>query len=133
VYADSEKLSIALTNLIDNAVKYTPGGGRVRLTLRRENDFAVLSVSDNGVGIPKADWHRVFSKFFRASNVIRMETEGTGLGLFIVKNIIKRHGGEISFVSEEGQGTTFTFTLPFNKELVLKEEKVGLEEFFESV
>jgi len=62
-----------------------------------------------------------------------METEGTGLGLFIVKNIIKRHGGEISFVSEEGQGTTFTFTLPFNKELVLKEEKVGLEEFFESV
>lgn len=133
VYADPEKLSIALTNLIENAVKYTPDGGRVRLALRRENDLAVLSVSDSGVGIPKADWHRVFSKFFRASNVIRMETEGTGLGLFIVKNIIKHHGGEISFVSEEGQGTTFTFTLPFNKELVPREEKVGLEEFFESV
>ena len=133
VYADSEKLSLALSNLIDNAVKYTPGGGRVRLALRRENDLAVLSVSDSGGGIPKADWHRVFSKFFRASNVIRMETEGTGLGLFIVKNIIKRHGGEISFVSEEGQGATFTFTLPFNQEPVLKKEKVGLEEFFESV
>lgn len=133
IYADPEKLALALSNLIDNALKYTPEGGKVKVELRAEKDFAVCSISDSGVGIPRDDQVRVFSKFFRASNVMRMETEGTGLGLFIVRNIIKRHGGEVSFSSEEGQGSTFTFTLPLRKELVPEEEAKGLEKFLEGI
>src|SRR3989344_4759931 len=133
IYADAEKLSLAFNNLLDNAVKYTAGSGKIAVTLSREGNFATVSVADTGVGIPTEENKRVFSKFFRASNVIRMETEGTGLGLFIAKNIIRRHGGDISFVSKVGNGTTFTLALPLKKELVPKEEKPELEEFLGSV
>ncbi|KKT21211.1 hypothetical protein A3I28_03750 [Candidatus Giovannonibacteria bacterium RIFCSPLOWO2_02_FULL_43_37] len=133
VYADSEKLSLALNNLLDNAVKYTPAGGKVLVKLERKGNYALVSIMDTGVGIPDSEQPRVFSKFFRASNVIKMETEGTGLGLFIVHNIIKRHGGDIHFTSHENHGATFIFTLPLKKELVPKEEAEPLEEFLENV
>lgn len=133
IYGDAEKLSLALNNLLDNAVKYTPPGGAVTIKLDKKENFILISISDNGVGIPAEEQKRVFSKFFRASNVIKMETEGTGLGLFIVRNIIKRHGGDINFSSSVGKGTIFTFTLPTKKELVPKEEKPELEEFLGSV
>jgi signal transduction histidine kinase len=74
-----------------------------------------LSVKDTGVGIPKGQQERVFSKFFRGANVIRMEAEGSGLGLFITKNIIEAHGGRIWFNSEENKGATFYFVLPLKK------------------
>lgn len=133
IYADSEKLSLALENLLNNAIKYTPAAGAVTLALSKDGDYAIIKISDTGVGIPLAEQKRIFSKFFRASNVIRMETEGTGLGLFIVKNIIKRHGGEISFVSEANKGTVFTVKLPLKKELVPEAETPALEEFLESI
>src|SRR3989344_2571259 len=97
IYADPEKLNLALSNLLDNAIKYTSAGGSVTLRLKRKGDWAEISVAETGVGIPETDKRRVFSKFFRASNVIRMETSGTGLGLFIAQNIIRRHGGAIKF------------------------------------
>ncbi|PJB16018.1 hypothetical protein CO116_02800, partial [Candidatus Falkowbacteria bacterium CG_4_9_14_3_um_filter_38_19] len=75
-----------------------------------------FSIKDTGVGILKNQQSRVFSKFFRGANAIRMETEGSGLGLYIAKNIIEAHGGKIWFESEEGKGTTFHFTLPMKEE-----------------
>ena len=133
IYADSEKLSLALNNLLDNALKYTPAGGSVTLELGSQGNYALISLSDTGVGIPPAEQQRVFSKFFRASNVIRLETEGTGLGLFIVKNIIKRHGGDINFSSKEGKGSSFMVALPLKKELVPREESPALKEFLETI
>ena len=133
VYADPEKLSLVLNNLLDNSVKYTPSGGQVGVKLEQKGNYALVSIADTGVGIPDSEQTRVFSKFFRASNVMRMETEGTGLGLFIVHNIIKRHGGDIHFISHESKGTTFTFTLPLKKELVPKEESAPSEEFLENI
>ncbi|MBI2023285.1 PAS domain-containing protein [Candidatus Giovannonibacteria bacterium] len=133
IFIDPEKLSLALNNLLDNAIKYTAVGGKVVMKVAQKPQFLEISVSDNGFGIPEAEKKRVFSKFFRASNVVRRETEGTGLGLFIVRNIIKRHGGDISFDSVEGKGTTFTIALPLNKEDVPKEEFVPLEEFLETI
>ena len=133
IYADSEKLSLALNNLLDNALKYTLAGGSVTLELGSQGNYALISLSDTGVGIPPAEQQRVFSKFFRASNVIRLETEGTGLGLFIVKNIIKRHGGDINFSSKESKGSSFMVTLPLKKELVPQEESPALKEFLETI
>jgi len=112
---DHEKIQIAVTNLMDNAIKYTPAGGEVKISLEHDKEKISFRISDTGVGIPKIQQERMFTKFFRGSNVVRMETEGSGLGLFITKNIIEAHGGEIWFESEEGTGTTFYFTLPVVK------------------
>jgi signal transduction histidine kinase len=98
---------------LENAVKYTPENGKIDLTIEAGDNFVKLKVKDNGVGIPEKEKTKLFSKFFRAENVVRMQTEGSGLGLFIVKNIIKSHGGEIGFNSTEGKGTEFFFTIPY--------------------
>jgi signal transduction histidine kinase len=113
VEMDKKKMSLVLQNLLENAVKYTPEYGRIEVILEPGEKFLRVRVKDNGVGIPAEDQAKLFSKFFRANNVIRMQTEGSGLGLFIVKNIIQKHGGDITFTSEEGKGTEFAFTLPF--------------------
>ncbi len=113
ICADKEKLLLAIQNLFDNALKYTPVGGKIEMKLKEQGeDVVIISIKDSGVGIPKKDLPQVFSKFFRASNVMLMQTEGTGLGLFIVKNIIEKHGGSIELKSEEGKGTEFIITLP---------------------
>ena len=112
VMLDTEKIKLALQNLIENAIKYTLPGGKISITLKRVKDSIEFSIKDTGVGIPKDQQHRVFTKFFRAANAMKLETEGSGLGLFITKNIIEAHGGKIWFESEEGKGTTFYFTLP---------------------
>ena len=109
---DAEKIGLALQNILDNAVKYTPEGGTVFVAVSGDKENIKISVKDTGVGIPANQRERVFSKFFRADNVIRLETEGSGLGLFIAKNIIEAHGGKIWFESKEGEGTTFFFSLP---------------------
>lgn len=116
VKVDVERIRLTLNNLLDNAIKYTPAGGKVTVSLRHVKKEIELSVKDTGVGIPKDQQGRVFTKFFRGANVMRMATEGSGLGLFITKNIIEAHGGEIWFESEEGKGTTFYFTLPIKEE-----------------
>lgn len=118
---DSEKLLIALQNLVDNAVKYTLPGGKVVITVERQGDYVQVKVKDSGVGIPKEDLPKLFSKFFRAANVIHLQTDGSGLGLFIVKSIIIRHGGQIWVDSAEGEGTTFTVVVPMISELLPKE------------
>jgi len=113
---DVEKIKLVIQNLLENAIRYTKSGGEILVSLRHLKKEIEFSVRDTGIGIPKNQQARVFTKFFRAANVIRMETEGSGLGLFITKNIIEAHGGKIWFESEEGKGTTFYFTLPVKEE-----------------
>ncbi|MFH1180852.1 MAG: ATP-binding protein [bacterium] len=116
VKADTEKLKLAIQNLIDNSIRYTLPGGKIKVSLAGSKKEIEFYVQDNGVGIPQRQKERVFSKFFRADNVLRIDTEGSGLGLFIAKNIIEAHGGKIWFESREGEGATFHFTLPAKEE-----------------
>lgn len=112
VIIDEEKIRLAIQNLIENAIRYTPEGGKIDVKIEKKGKEIEFSIKDTGIGIPKKEQERVFTKFFRGSNAIRMETEGSGLGLFITKNIVEAHGGRIWFKSKEGKGTTFYFTLP---------------------
>jgi len=112
VKIDIEKMGLAIKNIIDNAITYTLPGGKIEINLSRTGDKIDLVIKDTGVGIPEKQQERVFSKFFRAANVVKLETDGTGLGLFITRNVVEAHGGKISFKSKEGHGTTFFITLP---------------------
>lgn len=116
VKVDVEKIRLVIQNLLDNAIKYTKPGGKVTIALRYVKKEIEFKIQDTGVGIPQDQQKRIFTKFFRGANVMRMETEGSGLGLFITKNIIEAHGGKIWFESEENKGTTFYFTIPIEKE-----------------
>ncbi|QQR77201.1 MAG: PAS domain-containing protein [Candidatus Moraniibacteriota bacterium] len=103
-------------NLIHNAVKYSPSGSTVTIHLdTTTEDKIVFSVSDTGIGIPKSEREKIFGKFFRASNALRWKTEGSGLGLAVVKNFVEEMGGRVSFESKEGKGTTFLVELPLAK------------------
>lgn len=124
---DSKKVTLATQNIIDNAVKYTPEGGLVSIKLFNKGHYANVCVEDSGVGVPEDQKGRLFSKFFRARNVLRMETAGSGLGLFIAKNIISRHGGEIEVKSKEGKGSAFCFSLPTDESLIPKDETISEE------
>ncbi len=109
---DNHLLHHILTNLISNAIKYSPHGGTVRLQLKREGDRAILRVQDEGIGIPATEQAQLFEAFHRATNVGNIP--GTGLGLAIVKRSVDLHGGEVAVESEVGIGTTFTVTLPLH-------------------
>lgn len=115
VKVDKEKMGVVIQNLLENAVKYTPEKGDIKITIESDKKNVIFKIKDSGVGIPKNQQDRIFTKFFRAENVTRMETDGTGLGLYTTKNIVQAHKGEIWFESEENKGTTFYFTLPINK------------------
>ncbi|MET9849269.1 ATP-binding protein [Streptomyces ossamyceticus] len=110
--ADGDQLDRVLMNLLSNAVKFTPEGGKVTVATETRNGEAVLTVSDNGIGIPPAEQEKLFQRFFRASNATDAAIPGTGLGLTIVHTIVANHGGEMEVHSEEGRGTTFTARLP---------------------
>lgn len=112
IEADSEKLKRVIVNLLSNSVKYTQAQGKIKITVERNPSFLKISVKDSGIGIPKADQSKVFEKFFRSANVIKLAPDGTGLGLFIAKSLINAMGGKIGFSSDEGRGTTFYFSLP---------------------
>jgi len=112
IHIDPESMSVAFQNVIENAVRYTHSGGKVVVSLRHINTNIEIVIKDTGIGIPKRDYPRLFTKFFRAKNAILLETEGSGLGLFITKNIIEAHGGKIWFESEEGKGSAFHISLP---------------------
>ncbi|PJA86993.1 MAG: hypothetical protein CO141_01820, partial [Candidatus Moranbacteria bacterium CG_4_9_14_3_um_filter_42_9] len=112
VVGDVEKLRLAIENLISNAIKYTDGRGKVEVSVRKKNGFVIFNSKDNGVGIPEEQQSQVFNKFFRSDNAVKYQTEGTGLGLYIAKNIIEQSGGKIWFRSREGVGSIFSFSLP---------------------
>ena len=115
VKIDVEKMKLVIQNLIENAVRYNPQGGKITISLKSNNKEIEFLIKNSGCGIPKAQQKRVFSKFFRASNAAKIDTEGTGLGLFISKNIIEAHEGKIWFKSEENKETCFYFTIPIFK------------------
>ena len=118
VLVDVEKITLAIQNLLDNAIKYTPSGGRIVISIALAASKTItITVEDTGMGIPKAQQARVFDKFFRATNAQTVDTEGSGLGLYLVKNIVEAHGGKVSFSSNEKKGTTFTITLPTREEV----------------
>ncbi len=110
--SDSHLLNMAVSNLLGNAIKYTPQGGTARAYAEMRGDAFVITIADTGIGIPVADQDMIFSKLFRASNAQEHGVEGTGLGLYVVKEAIRLLGGTISFESTEGKGTTFTVVLP---------------------
>jgi signal transduction histidine kinase len=101
-----------ILNLMSNAVKYTPSSGEIRITLDRADDRIRWSIRDTGVGVPKQAQAKLFEKFFRADNVLTLETEGTGLGLYMIRLILEKFEGRVWCESEAGEGATFRFTLP---------------------
>jgi signal transduction histidine kinase len=112
VRADVNRLTQILTNLVGNAINYTPPGGRVSVSAHADDRFMVVEVSDTGVGIPPEDQRRIFERFFRGDNPVVRDAKGTGLGLPIVQSLVELHGGRIWVQSEPGEGSTFSFTLP---------------------
>ncbi len=122
INADKNLVRIIFQNVLTNAIKYTDDGGKVDIAINTDckdnkgapNDHICITVSDNGYGIPKAQQDKIFTKLFRADNVAEKDTEGTGLGLYIVKSVLDNTGGTIRFESEENKGTTFYVTLPLS-------------------
>lgn len=111
VRTDPQLLKEALSNLLNNAIKYTPESGKIQIRAKKENGKLVIEVQDSGYGIPAHQQDKIFSKFFRGENVVGKETAGTGLGLYLVSLIASVLDGKISFTSKEGQGSTFSFSL----------------------
>ncbi len=119
VYGDANRLGVAISALIDNALKYNTKDGAVNVELRQQSpDFVLVKISDTGVGIPIEEQKKIFSKFYRGESAKRIDPNSSGLGLYITKNIIERHGGKIWVESVPQRGTTFYFTIPTNKNLV---------------
>jgi len=113
IEADKELITYVFLNLIANAFKYTPSGGKVLVQVSQKNSSITVEVKDTGIGIPAQDLPHIFEEFFRASNVAKT-TKGTGLGLSLVKYIIEKHGGNILLESEVGKGSSFRFTIPIS-------------------
>jgi signal transduction histidine kinase len=109
---DAARLEQAFDNLLSNAIKCTPPGGGVTITMSHTGPIATIAVGDTGIGIPMDEQDQVFGHFFRTSNALAAGLEGRGLGLAIARGIVEAHGGTIGFESREGEGTTFSITLP---------------------
>ena len=112
ILADPSLLKIVTENLIDNAIRYTKGGGAVEIKLIKEKDQVLFAIKDSGVGIPEKEQKYIFQKFFRAENISKERTRGSGLGLYVCKSILNKMKGQIWFKSQLGEGTTFYFKIP---------------------
>ena len=108
------QLATAVTNLLANAVAYSPGENRIAVAARARSGFAEITVTDSGIGIPRKDRQRVFERFYRVDQSRASSTGGTGLGLAIVKHVASNHGGSVTVWSEEGLGSTFTLRIPLD-------------------
>ena len=118
---DTDKMTQVIDNILNNAIKYSPDGGKITVTMKTTDDQMILSISDQGLGIPKQDLPRIFDRFYRVDRARSRAQGGTGLGLAIAKEIIKQHNGFIWAKSEYGKGSTFTIVLPYDKDAVKEE------------
>ncbi|MQQ01702.1 cell wall metabolism sensor histidine kinase VicK [Streptococcus mitis] len=118
---DTDKMTQVIDNILNNAIKYSPDGGKITVTMKTTDDQMILSISDQGLGIPKQDLPRIFDRFYRVDRARSRAQGGTGLGLAIAKEIIKQHKGFIWAKSEYGKGSTFTIVLPYDKDAVKEE------------
>ena len=118
---DTDKMTQVIYNILNNAIKYSPDGGKITVTMKTTDDQMILSISDQGLGIPKQDLPRIFDRFYRVDRARSRAQGGTGLGLAIAKEIIKQHKGFIWAKSEYGKGSTFTIVLPYDKDAVKEE------------
>ena len=118
---DTDKMIQVIDNILNNAIKYSPDGGKITVSMKTTDDQMILSISDQGLGIPKQDLPRIFDRFYRVDRARSRAQGGTGLGLAISKEIIKQHNGFIWAKSEYGKGSTFTIVLPYDKEAVKEE------------
>jgi two-component system phosphate regulon sensor histidine kinase PhoR len=112
VYGNHDQLKQVLINLLDNAFKYTPPDGQVRISAWPDSDMVKVAVADTGIGIPPEDLDRIFERFYRVDKARSREIGGTGLGLSIVKNIIEAYGGRVEVESSLNRGSVFSFTVP---------------------
>jgi histidine kinase len=112
VFADPERVHQVLFNLLDNAVRFTPAGGRITITASRHNGAVDVAVADTGPGIQAEHLPRVFDRFYRVDEARSRDDGGTGIGLAIARSVVEAHGGRIWAESEPGRGSTFTFELP---------------------
>ena len=117
ILGDRDQLTMAIHNLIENAINYSPADTKVAVSTSIENHIITISVADQGIGIPEAEVERIFERFYRVDPARSRETGGTGLGLSIVKHIINKHGGEISVWSSENVGSTFSIRLPIQSQI----------------
>lgn len=112
VTLDQNRINEVIRNLMQNAINYSPAEGHIEASVKIENDFFIVSIADTGIGIPKGEQRKIFTKYYRAINAMKAVSGGSGLGLFLCKQIIEGHQGRIWFRSEQGKGTTFTFLIP---------------------
>ncbi|BCP57219.1 sensor histidine kinase [Streptococcus parasuis] len=129
VEIDTDKMTQVLDNILNNAIKYSPDGGNITFSIKTTDSQLIISISDEGLGIPKADLPKIFDRFYRVDKARSRAQGGTGLGLAIAKEIVKQHKGFIWAKSEYGHGSTFTIVLPYSKDIALDEwEEVAEEE-----
>ena len=115
ILTDPFQVRLVIENLLDNAIRYVKDNGKIKILLEKRAQKLYFEIEDNGVGIPREDQKYIFQKFFRSENILKYQTQGSGLGLYISKAIVERLGGRIGFKSKEGEGTTFYFTLPMQQ------------------
>src|SRR5690554_2539499 len=112
VWSDKDKLTQVLDNIISNAIKYSPEGGKIKIEVVKDKERLLTKITDQGVGIPEENLERIFERFYRVDKARTRQLGGTGLGLAIAKELINAHGGDIWASSQENQGTTIAFSLP---------------------
>lgn len=114
IMQDKRWLGEAVINVLDNAIKYSPGGSKIFIRLQKRNDLVRMEIEDQGIGIPQNEYHKIFQRFYRGSSKEVMEKSGTGIGLFLSREIIEKHAGTITVTSgKKKKGSTFVIQLPY--------------------
>lgn len=127
VRVDTDALALALSNLLDNAIKYSPGETEITVRLAHAGDTATISIADHGLGIARAEQEKIFEKFYRVSTGMVHDVKGSGLGLAIVKHIVEAHQGSVTVSSEPGRGSVFTLHLPLSETRFERKEPLCAE------